>query len=93
MTCLEWLISVLKLDIMVGKTSSFRLEYPASEYLDFRGILDPANRILPNVSAVPYTQVFTERAGFVAGLSILDLLFCEGPGAQSILKQMAREEM
>ena len=92
LACLEWLISVLNLDIMVGKTGSFQFEYPSSEYLDFRGLLDPANRILPNVSAVPYTQVFAERAGFVPGLSILDLLFCEGPGSKKILKQMARNE-
>ncbi len=28
-----------------------------------------------------YTQVFHDRTPFVAGLSAVDLLFCEGPGA------------
>jgi len=28
---------------------------------------------------IPYTQVFNEKWGFVPNLSILDLLFSEGP--------------
>lgn len=34
-----------------------------------------------------YTQVFKEKTGFLAGLSILDLLFCEGPSAAEWLKE------
>ncbi|MCF1714833.1 WbqC family protein [Flavihumibacter sp. RY-1] len=34
-----------------------------------------------------YTQVFKEKTGFIAGLSILDLLFCEGPSAVVWLKE------
>ena len=34
-----------------------------------------------------YTQVFQEKTGFLAGLSILDLLFCEGPSAAEWLKE------
>lgn len=33
----------------------------------------------------PYRQVFQEKTGFIAGLSILDLLFCEGPLAANFL--------
>lgn len=32
-----------------------------------------------------YRQVFQERTGFIPGLSILDLIFCEGRAAKSIL--------
>lgn len=32
-----------------------------------------------------YTQVFHEKTGFLAALSILDLLFCEGPSASNRL--------
>lgn len=35
----------------------------------------------------PYTQVFGEKFGFVPDLSILDLLFNEGPSALSILEE------
>jgi hypothetical protein len=34
----------------------------------------------------PYIQVFSDRYPFVADLSIVDLLFCEGPQSLSILK-------
>ncbi|WP_290793407.1 WbqC family protein [Flavihumibacter sp. UBA7668] len=33
-----------------------------------------------------YTQVFHEKTGFIAGLSILDLLFCKGPSAKNLLR-------
>lgn len=34
---------------------------------------------------IRYPQVFEDRTGFIPGLSILDLLFCEGPAALSYL--------
>jgi hypothetical protein len=36
-------------------------------------------------SAKEYTQVFSEKFGFISNLSILDLLFNEGPGSYNIL--------
>ena len=33
----------------------------------------------------PYTQVFSDRLDFEAGLSIIDLFFCEGPYASQLL--------
>ncbi|MBA2748463.1 MAG: WbqC family protein, partial [Tatlockia sp.] len=32
-----------------------------------------------------YSQVFEDRLGFQPNLSILDLLFCEGPNAINLL--------
>jgi len=37
--------------------------------------------------AIEYTQVFSEKLGFVPNLSILDLLFNEGPNSYSILEE------
>ena len=34
-----------------------------------------------------YTQVFEDRMDFVAGASIIDLFFCEGPYAASLLRR------
>ena len=33
----------------------------------------------------PYYQVFSDKFGFIPGLSVLDLLFNEGPDAVSYL--------
>lgn len=38
-----------------------------------------------NDSGIRYPQVFEDRLGFVANLSILDLLFCMGPQAKNLL--------
>lgn len=35
----------------------------------------------------PYNQVFSEKFGFIPDLSILDLIFNEGPNAQNYLEQ------
>jgi len=37
--------------------------------------------------AAPYEQVFAPAGGFAAGMSILDLLFCEGPGALGVIRR------
>ncbi len=39
-----------------------------------------------------YIQVFHDRTPFVAGLSAIDLLFCEGPGAREYLAANASRE-
>ena len=41
----------------------------------------------PGFSPVPYHQVFNGKHGFCENLSILDLLFNEGPGALAILRR------
>lgn len=40
----------------------------------------------PGYSQFPYHQVFEEKLGFYPNLSILDLLFNEGPGSLLVLK-------
>ena len=44
----------------------------------------------PDFSPKVYHQVFSDRLGFQANLSILDLLFNEGPAAPSILRDSLR---
>ncbi|WP_346854160.1 WbqC family protein [uncultured Draconibacterium sp.] len=62
-------------------------EVPAGT-LNFRDIISPKNKKLPDVAFQPleYTQVFTEKFGFSPNLSILDLLFNEGPNTETILE-------
>lgn len=44
----------------------------------------------PHFFPIPYTQVFNEKWGFVSNLSILDLLFNEGPQTVNFLRSCVR---
>jgi hypothetical protein len=55
---------------------------------DYREAIHPKRDLSsdPFFLPVPYQQVFAERFGFKANLSIIDLLFNEGPNARSVLE-------
>jgi hypothetical protein len=56
---------------------------------DFRQSIQPKPRLNKpdkNFIPVPYQQVFQERYGFLPNLSIIDLLFNEGPNALQVIK-------
>lgn len=81
---LDWLQKVLRFPGAFSLTEAYIRDYPPE-------VTDLRNRILPknyqaNPPAFNYTQVFEDRIGFQANLSILDLLFCCGPEAQKMLK-------
>jgi len=73
----------LKLEIKV--TEEFIPEY-GDGYADFRNAIHP-KRSIPSdlLPARPYYQVFSSKFGFTPSLSVLDLLFNEGPNAISFL--------
>lgn len=80
---MEWLVKQLKPSANITTTGEFIARYPA-EITDYR------NRWLPRnfqdmETGISYRQVFEDRIGFRKNLSILDLLFCEGPGARNLL--------
>jgi len=80
--CFEVLSNSLQLNITPKHTHFFEKE--PTEKKDFR---DLVKRNFEVQSFQPYTQVFTEKYGFIPNLSILDLLFNEGPNAELYLKQ------
>ena len=62
---------------------------PGAGEQDFREVIHPkrANTILEdNNLRKPYFQVFSQKYGFLPNLSVIDLLFNEGPDAFSYLK-------
>ncbi len=77
MELLMWLKKVMKLQSQVELTSTYE------ETFD-KGKLDLRNKWLPSnysndTNSITYNQVFEEKLGFQNNVSILDLLFCNGP--------------
>jgi hypothetical protein len=87
---LQQTLQVMGLEIPVILTRSFSAI--AGEQ-DPRELIDPKKDqtvVDPDFKPVAYHQVFSDRFGFQSNLSILDLLFNEGPSAYSILQQSLR---
>ena len=82
LTGIRWSFKRLGVQCELEPTASFSA--PGSIQEDFRETFHP-KRPCP-VPTGPYYQVFRDRlGGFTPGLSVLDLLFNEGPGALSFL--------
>lgn len=82
----ETLLELLEIDATINLTQDF--EQIPENCLNFREQISPKTHLIdhdPHFFAQPYTQVFSEKFGFVPDLSILDLLFNAGPSAHQIL--------
>ncbi len=80
---MEWLVKQLKLTARFGETAAFEPVY-SIDITDYRNRWLPRN-FQENQPIIRYRQVFEDRIGFQPNLSILDLLFCEGPAARLLL--------
>ena len=79
----EWCALKAGIACRLVPTTSFTA--PGSTEDDFRFSIHP-KKPLPDLGLKPWYQVFRDRAGgFTPGLSILDLLFNEGPDSLSHL--------
>lgn len=57
------------------------------QFDDYREKIHPKKQVEdPNFNIQKYNQVFTEKHGFIENLSIIDLLFNEGPNVVNILE-------
>lgn len=77
----QLILSLLKLKCNYTFTSEYKAEYP--DAIDFRNSIAPKENKDIDKSFQPpvYTQVFEARHGFIPNLSIVDLLFNQGPRA------------
>ncbi len=75
--CFDAICECLQLDLKISKTESYQkiVEYKT----DLRYLVN-AKKEMP-LQLDSYTQVFDDKCGFISNLSILDLLFNEGPNA------------
>ena len=81
LACFTILTESLQLDISTSATEVF--EKNPEGKIDLRALVNRNHEIGPLEF---YTQVFTEKHGFIPNLSILDLLFNEGPNSELYLK-------
>ncbi|WP_164731719.1 WbqC family protein [Flagellimonas beolgyonensis] len=85
MKTIEIIGGCLGIEIPKEKTTSYDLE--PSELTDLRFLVNAKNE--KDFGLEPYPQVFEERHGFIANLSILDLLFNEGTQTLDYLKSQS----
>ncbi|MFG6686448.1 WbqC family protein [Mariniflexile sp. HNIBRBA6329] len=80
--CYEVICECLQLDIQTSKSKIYQKEI--ANATDFRPLVN-AKKEQPQQFDT-YTQVFSDKHGFIPNLSILDLLFNEGPNALNYLE-------
>ncbi|GAL81411.1 hypothetical protein JCM19274_1638 [Algibacter lectus] len=80
--CFETITECLQLDVHTSKTEIYQ-ETP-TDTSDFRFLVHAKKEQPQNFES--YTQVFNNKHGFIPNLSILDLLFNEGPNALNYLE-------
>ena len=75
---LELCLKLLKIDTKIRFTEVFFKEYQP----DFRNRFSAKKVELNEVQFKPYSQVFDSKFGFQTNLSIIDLLFSQGPDSK-----------
>ncbi|OSZ79443.1 hypothetical protein CAP35_14680 [Chitinophagaceae bacterium IBVUCB1] len=80
-----WLCKQLQAVCSISYTDTYKKDYPEST--DMRHTIKPGVERTHLSSIMPYHQVFADRHGFLPNLSMLDLLFAEGPYAVRWMKE------
>ncbi|MFP4019883.1 MAG: WbqC family protein [Bacteroidales bacterium] len=85
----DYILDQLEIKPNIFLTKQF-IEKGTPDYDDYRDSIHPKKRQQRKDKTFKpefYYQVFREKFGFVGNLSIIDLLFNEGPNAENILKK------
>jgi hypothetical protein len=83
--CFETICECLQLDLNTSKTEVYQKNIENTE--DFRYLVNAKKDCLKPFEK--YNQVFQEKHGFINNLSILDLLFNEGPNTLNYLESQS----
>ncbi|UGU16712.1 WbqC family protein [Sinomicrobium kalidii] len=82
---IHFIFDIFQLNPEYGKTHTYEKE--AAAYADYRFMVNAKEA--PRFNLESYTQVFDEKHGFIGNLSILDLLFNEGPNALTYIERQS----
>ena len=82
-----WVLKMLKHKPVISATEVYNRQVDGEEF-DARNAVLPGKEtnIAMDLSVPEYDQVFKDRIGFKPNMSILDLLFCNGPASAGLLK-------
>ncbi|ULC60324.1 WbqC family protein [Flaviramulus sp. BrNp1-15] len=80
--CFEVICDCLQLDLNIHKTETYQKNI--TDKIDYRYLVNAKKEIPQQFNN--YTQVFRDKHGFISNLSILDLLFNEGPNVLNYLE-------
>jgi hypothetical protein len=81
--CLAWVLKKMKIEKKIENEMIHKNEVNLNSFIDF---YSPQNfKGHPSEISVTYNQVFEDKIGFLPNLSILDLLFNEGPHTKQVL--------
>ncbi|MEQ8714717.1 MAG: WbqC family protein [Cyclobacteriaceae bacterium] len=85
---LSCLLKVVDLDVQWSYSKQY-VESESVDIQDYRSIVNPKRKkdYLEKLSTLAYPQVFGSK--FVTGMSLIDMLFCEGPNTGSMIRKMA----
>ena len=80
--CFEVICDCLQLDLKTSKSEIYQKHIENT--VDFRPLVNAKKEVTKQFDT--YTQVFSDKHRFISNLSILDLLFNEGPNALNYLE-------
>jgi len=89
----EKVMELLEMDAQIKLSTEF-IKEEKGEMIDLREVIHPKKQRSkpdPHFSPEPYTQVFEEKFDFQPNLSVIDLLFNEGPESIGILEKCFKE--
>ena len=87
---LDWNVNIFETvnrlidtNIKLSFTTEYKKVHEGAD--DYRNLAAPQTVAQQNAGNIKYIQVFEEKYGFIPHLSIIDLLFCEGPHSKQVL--------
>ncbi|RYZ25119.1 MAG: hypothetical protein EOO10_19115, partial [Chitinophagaceae bacterium] len=90
LACLDWLKIATGAKWTQSLSTGYQAHYDREIFMDLRNQFTPAKLLQKHNTDLTYRQVFQEKNGFIPRLSILDFLFCAGPGQVHPVSSHAR---